>query len=276
METKDILPIYINCWKKDTFYKIILHICEKLGYTWVHNKKSDELFKEACKLMNKKKMVFCFDEVDKLEDQSILYQILEDVHKKSIFLITNEKDWLAKLDQRVRSRMIPEIVEFEPYNYDETKGILEQRKSAFVEGILAEESFEKIVDKTTEMGDIRTGLFLLRESGNAAELKSSRQINLEHTEKALTKLEESFKIRNKDDLSEEDNYILKLVKENPETNLIKIYEEYKQLYDKSYRTLQRKVKDLEKAGLVTIKEETTKQGGKTSSFSLASKKLTDF
>ncbi|MBU4502086.1 MAG: AAA family ATPase, partial [Nanoarchaeota archaeon] len=76
METKDILPIYINCWKKDTFYKIILHICKKLGYTWVHNKKSDELFKEACKLMNKKKMVFCFDEVDKLEDQSILYQIL--------------------------------------------------------------------------------------------------------------------------------------------------------------------------------------------------------
>ena len=56
----------------------------------------------------------------------------------------------------------------------------------------------------------------------------------------------------------------------------KIYEDYKQLYDKSYRTLQRKIRDLEKSGLVTIKEKTTKQGGKTSSLSLASKKLTDF
>ena len=122
-------------------------------------------------------MVFCFDEVDKLEEQGILYSIIEEVYKKTIFLITNEKDWLAKLDQRIRSRMIPEVLEFEPYNYDETKGILEQRKeTAFVQNIWNEEAFEKIVEKTAELRDIRIGLFLLRESGNAAESKSSRYI----------------------------------------------------------------------------------------------------
>jgi len=277
METKDVIPIYINCWKKDTFYQIVLHICERVGYTWTHNKKSDDLFKEVCKILNKKKAVFCLDEIDKLEEQSILYQILEDVHKKTIFLITNEKDWLAKLDPRVRSRMIPEILEFQPYNYDETKGILEQRKeTTFVQNVWDTEAFEKVIEKTAESEDIRTGLFLLKEAGNAAELKSLRKIMPEHAEIAINKIGEMFKIRNAKDLSKEDNFILGLIKDKPNTNLTQIYEDYKKEYDKSYRTLQRKIKDLEESGLITIKEETTKQGGKTSSLSLVSKKLTDF
>jgi len=275
-ETLNIISIYVNCWKKDTFYKIVLHICEKIGYKWTHNKKSDELFKEACKLLNKKKVVFCFDEVDKLEDQAILYSIIEEVYKKTIFLITNEKDWLAKLHQRIRSRMIPEILEFKPYNYDETKGILEQRReTAFVQNIWHEEAFEKIVEKTSDLNDIRIGLFLLRESGNAAEIKSSRKIIEEHVETAIKKLD-GFKIRNSKDLGKEEQFILSLIKEKPESNLTHVYEKYKKKYKKSYRTLQRKIKDLEEAGLVTIKEKTTKQGGSTSSVSVASKQLTDF
>jgi len=275
-ETKDVMPIYINCWKKDTFYKIILYICEKIGYKWVHNKKSDELFKEACKILNKKKVVFCFDEVDKLDEQSILYHVLEDVYKKSVFLITNDRDWLAKLDQRIRSRMIPEILEFEPYNYDETKGILEQRKeTSFVQDVWDVEAFEKIVDKTAELEDLRTGLFLLKEAGNAAENKSSRKINSDHAETAIKKLD-GFKIRNSKDLTEEDKYVLKLIKEEPNKSVKQLYEDYKKVYDKSYRTLQRKTKELEDAGLIKIEEETTKSGGKTSKVDLVGKKLTDF
>ena len=274
-ETQSIMPIYINCWKKDTFYKIVLHICDKVGYKWIHNKKSDELFKEACKLLNKQKIVFCLDEVDKLEEQSILYHILEEVYKKTIFIITNEKNWLAKLDQRVRSRMIPEIVEFKPYNYDETQGILEQRKeTAFVRNVWNEEAFEKVVEKTAEIGDIRSGLFLLKESGNAAENKSSKMITEEHAKTAIKKLDD-FKIRDAKDLEKEDNFLLRIIKEKPESSLTKIYEEYKNVYNKSYRTLQRKVKDLEKAGLIIIKDEITNQG-KISSVSIVSKNLNNY
>lgn len=275
-ENSNIMTIHINCWKKDTFYKIVLHICEKVGYKWVHNKKSDELFKEACKLLNKKKVVFCFDEVDKLEDQNILYNVLEEVHKKTIFLITNEKDWLAKMDQRIRSRMVPEILEFLPYNYDETKGILEQRReTAFVQNVWDEEPFEKVVEKTSELEDIRVGLFLLKKTGNIAENKSLRKIKLEHAEEAIKNID-NFQLRDSKDLNEEEKYILKLVKENSESSLTQLYEEYKKVYDKSYRTLQRKVRELEESGLITITEGTTEKGGKTSSVSVSNKKLTEF
>ncbi len=276
-ETTNIIPIYVNCWKKDTFYKIILHICEKIGYKWVHNKKSDELFREVCKILNKKKVVFCFDEIDKLEEQSILYQILEDVYKKTIILITNEKDWLVKLDQRIRSRMIPEILPFEPYNYDETKGILEQRReSAFTQGVWSEDAFEKVVEKTSEVQDIRVGLFLLREAGNIAEMRSSRKIETADVQKAIDKIGTSFDRRNLKELGEEDKFILDIVKKNPEIGMSILYEFYKDKFNKSYRTLQRKVKDLKEAGLVSIKEETTKKGGQASLISSASRKLTEF
>ena len=131
-----------------------------------------------------------------------------------------------------------------------------------------------MVEKTAELGDIRIGLFLLRESGNAAENKSSRKIKTEHVETAIKKLD-SFKIRSSKDLGEEENFILNLVKEKPERSLTQIYEDYSKAFNKSYRTLQRKIKDLEEAGLITVKEEKTKQG-KTTNVNIASKKLTDF
>src|SRR3989344_3861017 len=44
-KTDDIFTVYVNCWKKDTSYKILLDICEQLNYKWFHNKRTDELLK---------------------------------------------------------------------------------------------------------------------------------------------------------------------------------------------------------------------------------------
>ena len=41
-ETDEIEPIYINCWQKNTSYKVIVELCEKLNYRFTHNKKTDE------------------------------------------------------------------------------------------------------------------------------------------------------------------------------------------------------------------------------------------
>ena len=36
-ETDDVIPIYINCWQKNTTFKILLDICDILGYKLTHN-----------------------------------------------------------------------------------------------------------------------------------------------------------------------------------------------------------------------------------------------
>ena len=95
-ETDEVVPIYINCWQKNTTFKIIVEICEILGYRLTHNKRTEELFAVIKNMLNKKAAVFAFDEIDKLEDFDFLYAILEDVYKKTVLLITNYSEWIPR------------------------------------------------------------------------------------------------------------------------------------------------------------------------------------
>lgn len=266
-ETDNIVPIYINCWKKDTPHKIALEICEKLDYKFTQNKTTEDLIKEITRILNKKAVVFCFDEVDKLEDNSILYTVLEDIYKKTIILITNFKSWITKLDQRIKSRLMPEVIEFKPYNYEETKGILKQRIDyAFVPGVFDDEALETVTEKTAELEDIRTGLFLLKESGSIAESKAKKNISIEDSKKAIEKLKD-FK-NDFNSLPAEEKEILELIKQNIGKSAKNIYDVYNNKEEISYRTFLRKLDNLEKNNLIIKKE--VYEGGRSSTIHLKS------
>ena len=102
-EAEGIIPLYINCWQKNSSYKIALELCSLLEYKFTHNKKTDELFKILRDALNKKAIVLVLDEVDKLEDNDFLYAFLEEIYRKTIILITNYKEWIAELDSRIKS-----------------------------------------------------------------------------------------------------------------------------------------------------------------------------
>lgn len=275
-KTDDIALFYINCWKKNTMYKVVLDLCDQLGYKWVQNRRADELWHEVVKLINKKSAVFCFDEVDKLEDFSILYAVCDDVYRKVILLVTNDKSWMSSLDSRIRSRLIPEVLEFRPYNYNETKDILAQRMEyAFVRNIWGEDAFSIVVENAHKLQDIRVGLFLMREAANFAEAESSRKVGVEHTNRAVSKISE-FKIRSTESLEDEEKDILKIIREHSGKPATDIYDVYKNLYDKSYRTFQRKVSDMERAGLISVKDGISDKGGKQSLIFFSVKDLSEF
>ncbi|MBT4174151.1 AAA family ATPase [archaeon] len=254
LETDLVIPLYINCWKHDTVYKILVEMCEQLKYKWVQNKKTDELMKAIAEILNQKAAVFVLDEVDKLKEQQIIYQLLEDIYKKCIFMITNDKDCLAKLDQRVKSRLLPEMLEFKPYNYDETKGILEERKNAgFFPGVFSEQAFEKIAETCFEREDIRVGIFLLKQSANNAENKSQRKVLVDHVETEKLDRFEKAKIKVDDD----DKTILNIVKEKPGLSIASIYEIFSKNSDKSLRTVRRRIERLRDLKQVIFEETPT-------------------
>lgn len=261
-ETDDIIPVYINCWKKNSSYKVIMEICEILDYKFTHNKSAEELLKIIKGLLNKKSVVFCFDEIDKLTDCDIIYNFLEDIYKKTIIFITNEKGWLSKLDPRIQSRLCPELLEYKPYNYNETLDILKQRcEYAFVGGVLGKEILEEVAKKTSELDDIRVGLYLLREAGNIAEERSSKKVENKDLNKAIDKLSE-FKIKN--DLKNDENIILELIKENNGKSVTMLSKLYSEKYNSniSYKTFRRRLDKLERAKLIKLEEEYTGLKGK--------------
>jgi len=278
-ETEEVLPIYINCWQKNSTFKIIVDICEQLGYKLTHNKRTEELFEIIKAIANKKSVVFAFDEVDKLEEYGFLYSILEEIYRKSVILITNYPDWFDDLDDRVKSRLTSESLEFRPYNLEETRDILKQRMDyAFVPGVWEKDAFELVVKKTADAEDIRTGLYLMREAANMAEDKSSRKIKLEHAEEALKKVSK-FTIKKSTDLNEDEQSILSMIKNNSEKKIGDLYTMYREKGGKLvYKSFQRKIEKLEKNKFISCKKTSGGKDGNTTIVKYASqtKKLTEF
>lgn len=276
-ETEDVAPIYINCWQKNTTYKIILDICEQLDYRFTQNKKTNDLMVVLKQMLNKKAAVFCFDEVDKVEDFDFLYFLLENIYRKTILLITNYKDWVVDLDERIRSRLALELLEFKRYNAEEIKGILKNRlEYAFVEGVWEDNVFNLVADKTTEIEDIRSGLYLLKEAGNIAEDRSSKKINADDVKKAIAKLDE-FKIKDKEELDEDERLILKIIKQNSGKRIGELYKIYQQNQGEGvYKTFQRKIKKLEENKFISTSKVIGGNEGSTTLVSYQEKKLTDY
>lgn len=278
-ETEEIMPVYVSCWPNNTTFKIFTHICEEeLEFKFIQNKKTEDLFKMIKQVLNKKSAVFVFDEADKVEDLDFLYMIMEEIYRKTIILITNYKEWVLNLEDRIKSRLMPEMVEFRPYNHEETKGILKQRAEyAFHQGVLSQEAFDLIAKKTSELQDIRTGLHLMKEAALIAESKSSRKINLEHAQLALDKIKE-FSIKNPLELADDEKLILDLVKDN---SGMKIGEYFKMYQEKGgklvYKSFQRKIEKLEQGKFVTVEKTAGGDEGNTTIVkAFSEKKLTDY
>lgn len=263
---------YVNCWQKNTTYKVIVDLCEQAGYMFTQNKKTDELLVLFANMVNKKTAVFVFDEVDKAEDLDFIYTLLEEVYKKSIFLITNYKSFMLELDDRIKSRLVPELLAFKEYNKKETEGILKERIAyAFYPNVFEEEAFQLIAKKSFELKDIRSGLFLLKESALIAEEHASKKITIRHVKKAIQKLEE-FTIKNSAELQEEEKFIYDIIKEMPGKKMGELYKAYQKKGGKlSYKTFQRKIAKLDEAKFIELKR--TYKGGNTT---IVNKKLTEF
>ena len=70
---KDINLLYVNCWKYNSSYKVIVEMCKEMGYGLTANKNTNELMDKLALLLNKAPSIIVLDEVDKLDDNDILY-----------------------------------------------------------------------------------------------------------------------------------------------------------------------------------------------------------
>ncbi len=275
--TDDVIPLYINCWKKNTSYKILLEICDLIGYKFTHNKTTTDLFSVIKDKLNKYSVVFCFDEADKLEDSDFLYFILEDIYRCSLVLITNYKNWLAAIDERIKSRLTPELLEFRPYNDKEVREILRQRlEFAFVSDVWQDDAFAQVVEQTTQCEDVRAGLYLLKESGISAEESGSKKITIEYVQKSLGKMRE-FTIKQTQELEDDAKFVLSLVQEHSGKRIGELFEVYKEKGGlRAYKSFQRKIRALAEASFIDLEKVTGGAGGNTTIVRQKDKKLTEF
>ena len=267
-----VFLIYVNCWHKNTTYKVVLELCDAVGYAFVQNKNTEDLFKIVTQILNKKSAIFVFDEIDKAEDTDFLYILSEMVFKKTIFLVTNYKSWLLDLDARIRSRLMLEQIEFPNYTDTEIEGILRDRISyAYNSECVDADALKIISKKAADLKDLRIGLFLLRESTVIADGHGSSRITINHVNSAVEKIGQ-FTIKNTDELDDESKLVLKIVREYSGKKIGDLFKLHEKSGGKSsYKTFQRKITKLEEGRFVSL--ERTHAGGNTT---IVNKKLTEY
>ncbi len=277
--TEDIHTLYINCWQKNTTFKIFAELCHLLGYKFTQNKNTEELLTVIKNYTLKKPAVFVFDEIDKAEDLDFLYALLNDIYKKSIVLITNYKSWLDEIEDRIKSRLVPEVLEFAAYDSQQTKEILKRRMGyAFAPGAWQADAFSLISDKAGEMRDVRMGLYLLREAGLAAEDAASKKITVEHAQKAVEKISE-FMRKDANQLDDDTQLVLGVVKDQSGARIGDLFKTYSEKGGLgAYKTFQRKIEKLYKSGFVETEKITGGKEGTTTlvKFAAKDKKLDEF
>jgi cell division control protein 6 len=177
-----LLSIFVNCWTHAESENIIGTIAKQLNII-------GDATLEKIKARLTMPCAFVFDEIDQAKSLDFLYAILEEIKVKAVVLISNKKDFIASVDERIRSRLFPEHIEFRDYKEDEIRAILaERRKYAFYEGTWHKEAVALLEEKTIERNDIRFGLALMKNSGLNAERDASRIVFRKHVEEALEKL----------------------------------------------------------------------------------------
>ncbi|MBI2144773.1 AAA family ATPase [Candidatus Woesearchaeota archaeon] len=277
-ETDEITQFYINCWKSDTTFKVLIELCNTINYKFTQNKRTEELFDIVKKDVNKGAAVFVFDEVDKLDDIDFLYSLVEDVFNKSIILITNHKDWVVNLDSRIKSRLTAEMLEFRPYDLTETRGVLQERlEFVFGPNVWDADAFEAIVQKAFSAQDIRSGLYLMKEAASIAEERNSGRVEASDVASAMAKLDE-FSIKRTDELEDESRFVLNIVRKNSGRKIGEVYNAYREAGGEMvYKTFQRRITKLEEDRFIVTEKITGGVEGTTTLVKFGSeKKLTEF
>lgn len=260
--TDDIKPVLINCWKKQTTNAILADLANQLGAIGAQYKNNEELWEQIYKAVSRRKgVVIALDEVDKAKEYDFLYQIAENLKGYALLMITNEKEFLAGMDQRIRSRLVVEELEFAAYKRSEVEGILEARKkAAFVLGAWNKEAFAMVVDKCYSKGDVRIGVALLREAGRVAESKAAKKVTVEHVMSSKASMVDV----QASDLDEREKRILNIIRANKGIESGRLAEKMKdEGLETPESTLRRVLQKLEKAGYIFREPAKTDTGGQT-------------
>ena len=156
-EDLDVEAIYINCWRNYTRFRTLYQILDNLGATIdIHRQSTphDELA-DRLQQHDGPRTVVILDEVDQLEDPSVIYD-LHSLPQFAIICIANkEEELFDRVDDRLVSRLrSSEHVRMDKYHDEQLFDILSAwAKWGLDEDIITDDQLYRIAD--TAAGDAR-------------------------------------------------------------------------------------------------------------------------
>ncbi len=217
------VSVYLNCWNHRSTHEILRQILLELDMP-VHGRESTgELIGKLEKLVSKRRIVVCLDEVDKLKEQDVLYTLSR--NGCGLILISNRYDALSHLNDRIDSRLALTKIEFPAYTPEEMFGILKNR----AEEAFRPRSFEdELIGITTTVarGDARVGLQTLVRAGRFAEHKRLKRVTVEELRRVIEQRKELDRSFPLSQLNEQQRIVYQILGKSGKMNSGELYREY--------------------------------------------------
>lgn len=202
----DLTTIRTNCEDLSTSYQVAIQLInelrdpdDQLKPTGYPRRQVNEWLWEELDSIGRT-IIIVFDEVDHIEDDSILYQIPRarangnlTESKVGIIGISNDFKFRETLSSKVQSSLCEKELQFPAYNANELRDILRQRADiAFYDDVVPKEVIAKCAAfGAKDAGDARQSLDLLMEAGDIAVEQGAEEVTETHVDEARASLERS-------------------------------------------------------------------------------------
>jgi len=159
----DVEAIYVNCWRNYTRFRTLYQILDDLGATIdIHRQSTphDELV-DRLQQHDGPRTVVILDEVDQLEDPSVIYDLHSLPQFALICIANKEEELFSRVDDRLVSRLrSSEHVRMDKYHDEQLYDILSARtKWGLDEDVIADDQLYRVADAAA--GDARLAIGIL-------------------------------------------------------------------------------------------------------------------
>ncbi|MDS0301188.1 orc1/cdc6 family replication initiation protein [Halogeometricum sp. S1BR25-6] len=250
----DINSQYINCWQDYTRFRVLYRILEGIGQTVdIHRRSTpkDELLDRLCNY-DGPHYVIILDEVDQLEDKSVLYDLYQMRGLTAILITNREEDLFSHLDDRLTSRFESSVrVNFDKYHLDELVSILEARaRWGLSERAIGRQQLALIADAAA--GDARIAIGILRNAARQADQQGTEMITTDIVEGAVPDGRAEVRRKAAEKLRKHQRVLFEILTDEGEMKPGELYDEYCRRVDdpKTKRTVRNYLQKMEHYRLI--------------------------
>ena len=245
---------YINCWQDYTRFRVLYRVLDGIGKTVdIHRRSTptDELLNRL-RNYDGPHYVVILDEVDQLEDKSVLYDLYETQGITTILITNREEDLFSHLDDRLSSRFQSCVrINFDKYHLDELVSILEARtRWGLTEDAIGKPQLALIADAAA--GDARIAIGILRNAARQAQQAGQDHITSDIVEDAVPDGRAEVRRKAVEKLRQHQRVLYEILEEEGEMNPGELYDEYCRRVDnpKTKRTVRNYLQKMEHYRLV--------------------------
>ena len=251
---------YVNCWEDHTRFKTLYRLLDGIDSTFdIHRQSTpkDELL-ERLREYNGPPYVVILDEVDQLQDKSLLYDLYRIPHITMVLIANREEDVFNTLDDRLNSRLgaCPRI-RFGQYNISELVTILEDRARWGLEpDAIDTQRLETIADYAA--GDARVAISIFRNAARVAQQNGDGSITVDVIEQVVPEAKSEIRQKTTDKLTDHQQVLYDTITEAGEIGAGNLYDAYCEAVDdpKTRRTMRNHLSKLEQYNLIFAKGNT--------------------